>query len=954
MPYPIRTAVIHPSEPTLSVSLIFGGPVSVDSIWSISSNISFYNQGWGDPEEALLLFRRFTVGPSWSFVGLQDADFGRWNLGPAGDPSGFVALGLAMTVASGTAFNVLSASQLSANSITFDTEAYQYASFAGGEHSDSMPAAISYELVFAESISTPGGVCNGHPAPDSTPESPAALIFSNFHDPDWPGNPGADTYYFCAYRLTPDGTVTMEGTCGYGADGIGQDWFLRQGSEFHSFGYGFDLITFEEYWIVSRFTIGLFAHAFASTTWDFENFKAQIDDAWINSNYLDPVAAGYNLRLRATYHGWLLEYLDAASVKRAILISPDWATYQNVEFVGGDTETQAMLAAWAASATDGDLGGPHFATDAAGLWYMAYGPSASAQFAYEGEAATCLIDLGDIVRHVSMMAGIDLAEVDASALTQCVAGYSATQGPAKDWLAPLLDVYDADCRPHDFGIEFLRRGSVPARTISSEYFVREKAEDAAYVLKINNDTDLPRRVFLNFADLEAEQQPNAAVSQRTLDAVDSRRELSIDVTTLALAPDDAKPMADRFLRRIWFCRESAEFSLTAIESELENGDVVTLDLDGDQFIMKATKMVFRANGAIDTEWELDDPALAGLNSAPGAVQLGRPVPVIFAPGLTQGFMLDIPLLADAHDQTAPFIYLTAGPANQTDAWAGADILHSDSGEAGDFEAGWDAVASSEGCSWGTCSEALPAPASPYVIDTGPGIEVVMGFGDLASISEEAMLEDRTANLAAIRSGEGWEIVQFQSAVLTGVATYQVSGFIHGVQGTEQFMDGHAVGDSFVLLDQAKRHSLGIGEVGLTDYYLPISAGRDESSGTEIAVEFEAAAHRPLSPVQLELEYDAGSGSWFIRWTRRSRIGGATLNGSDVPLGESAEVYRTRIDGGSGDPERIIETTEAEAEWTQAMQVEDFGVPQAAISGSVCQRSPSLGLDGFESFFSAAA
>jgi hypothetical protein len=68
------------------------------------------------------------------------------------------------------------------------------------------------------------------------------------------------------------------------------------------------------------------------------------------------------------------------------------------------------------------------------------------------------VTLRSIVENISERVGIADADLDATDLTQVVNGFSWTQAQAKQILSPLLELYDADGRPHDFGIQFLNRG----------------------------------------------------------------------------------------------------------------------------------------------------------------------------------------------------------------------------------------------------------------------------------------------------------------------------------------------------------------------------------------------------------------------------------------------------------------------------------------------------------------
>lgn len=553
----------------------------------------------------------------------------------------------------------------------------------------------------------------------------------------------------------------------------------------------------------------------------------------------------------------------------------------------------------------------------------------------------------NVGNRVSLVAGTD---IDAADLTQTVPGYSWSQGPAKEIIAPLLEIYDSDARPHDFQVEFLQRGNAAISTLATEYFVRQ-GDDVRYQVRITNDTDLPQRLFLNFADIDHDQQVNSAMSQRTTVAVDSKREMSLDMTSLALDKDTAQQLAERLMRRRWFAREITDFKLSALNLSLEPADVHTLELDGSEIISKAEKVKIGANGVIDTEWVRDHPLINVLSGSEGADMSGRVPAVVLTPGLTKGFVFDVPIFTDSQDSTNPFLYVAAAPYSDDVSWFGADFLHSDSGGADSYSAGWDAIEVGDAVTWGYCSTAL-GDAVHDVVDEGTALTVVMKYGTLTSITETEMLEDASLNLALVGSEtNGWEIIQFQTATLTGTDTYDLSNIIRGARGTEDYIDSHAIGDSFILIsNMIKTHSLGASEIGDTDYYKPISQGRDESTGFPFSVAFSAANLKPYSPAHVELERDSGTLDWEITWIRRTRLGAASIDGQDVPLGETSESYKVQIMNGSDVVRTITSTTET-ATYTQAQQVTDFGSAQATLSVRVLQVSPTLAIDGF---YTAAA
>jgi hypothetical protein len=76
-----------------------------------------------------------------------------------------------------------------------------------------------------------------------------------------------------------------------------------------------------------------------------------------------------------------------------------------------------------------------------------------------------------------------------------------------------------------------------------------------------------------------------------------------------------------------------------------------------------------------------------------------------------------------------------------------------------------------------------------------------------------------------------------------------------------------------------------------------------------AVPVTGESLRPPSPVALKA-LSTGVGGLAITWTRRSRAGWSWVDGVDVPLGESRELYRLVLSGSAGSIE--IEADEPEA------------------------------------------
>lgn len=563
------------------------------------------------------------------------------------------------------------------------------------------------------------------------------------------------------------------------------------------------------------------------------------------------------------------------------------------------------------------------------------------------------ITLGDVIRYFSVLVGlIEGVEFDVSDTEDIpVTGCHFTQGPVKSFIGPLCDLYDVDCRMHDFLVEFIKRDREAVGFIETSQMVRN-GDEPLYETWMIAESDVARRLFLTFTDPQADFQPNTAVAQRNLGAVDSLKELPIDMRSTVLYRDDAKQRTEQMLRRFWYGRLQSKFSYSYVDIAYECGDKINVDFDGEIVTLKIVKLTLTAGYVIDLELERDSPSLSNLSNSRGAEAVGHPPSVILIVGPTQGFILDIPQPFDAFEQSQPYILIAAAPVDQDDFWAGADIGFSTTGATDDFVAGFDGVTASDAATWGTVEGVLPGDVMPHIVDWGSELIISVQNGALLPSTEDGVIADRSVNLALI----GDELVQFIDPELINYEadtyTYRVRGFLRAVQGTEWAMDSHVAGEQFLLLDTVHRHTVAASEIGVTRYYQATSIGQGATTGDITSRHFTAAAHRPLSPVATEVEYDEASGSHFVRWMRRSRVNGS-LNGSDLPLGESYEEYKVTLQIDSG-IERTELVTEAEFEYTSAMKVEDGIAVDSFIFGTVAQRSPSLNLDGYPADFASVS
>lgn len=566
----------------------------------------------------------------------------------------------------------------------------------------------------------------------------------------------------------------------------------------------------------------------------------------------DPPQLSQNSPERRTFWDGLSEYsLEDGSLIRA-LDKSNWSEMLSVERTAYDPLNQA-------------------------LWTKPSAASGIVTILYLDRVGSNGVTLQTVVESVADWCGIT---VDASALDQTVLGYSVTQGSGKDMISPLLDIHDSDARPHDFTIEFVKRGNASTGAVLTRDFVRD-GDEARYTVSITQDTDLPRRITLNFADVGKDQQTNTVISQRPLDAVDSVREQTLDLTTYVSTPAEAQQLTDRYFRRVWNARETVTNSLTAQELVLEPGDVRTLSLDGVERNVRCTKVTL-SGGRLNCEWVRDFPSLTLTGSGTGADMDGREPETIYVPAPTKGFVLDIPLVRDSDNSLNPLIYYAAG--KYVGSWPGAVVY--ENGVA------WNTVDSSSGATWGYATDTLPN-ANPWLWDRSNSVNIKL-FGDSLSSATEAEIDaDPTINMAYL----GGELVNFATAILESDGTYTLRGLKRGRRGTEGRCGTHAAGDEFVLVTSLHASTEGLSDVGTELDFQAASLGRDPSASPVIAVDFVGNSLRPYAPARVKWTTDGTD--MFGEIIRRTRVGGAWVGGTTIPMSENSEAYSVDVLDGGG-------------------------------------------------------
>jgi len=126
------------------------------------------------------------------------------------------------------------------------------------------------------------------------------------------------------------------------------------------------------------------------------------------------------------------------------------------------------------------------------------------------------------------------------------------------------------------------------------------------------------------------------------------------------------------------------------------------------------------------------------------------------------------------------------------------------------------------------------PGAPGFDDTGT-VDITLhdASHSLESINDAGLANGM--NKAALRSGDLWEIFQFQTATLVAPGQYQLSNLLRGVDGTGDYIAGHEVGDDFVLLSSVINVDAPQSELNRPYLYKAVTSGSTLASAS--AVEF---------------------------------------------------------------------------------------------------------------------
>jgi len=402
-------------------------------------------------------------------------------------------------------------------------------------------------------------------------------------------------------------------------------------------------------------------------------------------------------------------------------------------------------------------------------------------------------------------------------------------------------------------------------------------------------------------------------------------ELSVQLP-IVLTDDEAAQIAEKLLYRAWTEREQFELSLGMKYAQLDAGDVLQVDVDGNVHIMRIASTDFSIPGLIQIKAVADRASVYTSSVTGGAASYPSQTLVII--GGTIFEVLDLPALRDADLASAGYYVAMYG---ELASWTGGLLYKSvDAGSSYD-------VVTSKAVEniMGATTNVLPDISHlGWDLESTVNVLIADGKGLSSNTVDNILLAE--ANRAVI----GDEIIAFTTATLEGNGSYTLSGLLRGLAGTEWAMSTHTTSDRFVLLDaNIARIESTSGRMGATTRFKAVSSGaylEDIEAFEEVT--FDNLNLKPWSVAQINGSRD-GSNNLTINWVRRSRRIAAML--WTPVLEEASEAYLIHIMNGAATV-RILNASTNTVDYTASQQTLDGLTPGDPVTIKIYQVSESVG------------
>lgn len=505
-------------------------------------------------------------------------------------------------------------------------------------------------------------------------------------------------------------------------------------------------------------------------------------------------------------------------------------------------------------------------------------------------------NLAPYVQAIMERAGLESSEIDVSALNaDTIWGYYwSNPAPARDILAPLATKYLFDQVESDATIKTIKRGGTPLLTISeNELGIVDSDTNDVLQSTTTQEVELPAKVTVQYADRERDYQSNAQTVKRPSNPVATM--LSDNQVTLqspiAQTATEAKRTSEVLLYSAWQERTGYQLAPSNRYMYLDPTDVVTIELDDLQVDIRIAKQFIGADFSL--QWE--GVGTDGASYTSTTTGDGGQIPINTLPTIVPSklFVLDLPMLKDTEAQTndKTYDYIAIVSQERTGFRGAFGYTSTDGGDT--YE---QVYQTGNAAAWGSLQTQLP-DENIYSVDYSYSVIIVTrsGSDQIQSCTYEELLNG--ANALAVQASNGeWEIIQFLTATPSvDTNSYELTGILRGVRGTDWLVGMHNAGDTFIMLSSSVTGKLSfpIAEVDDSRLWKAVSYGQIIDSVEGEPFTTRGNEWRPWMPA--EWQASISTGGIDISWERRTRYNGGLTDGTGtVPLNEGAEAYEVEI------------------------------------------------------------
>lgn len=481
------------------------------------------------------------------------------------------------------------------------------------------------------------------------------------------------------------------------------------------------------------------------------------------------------------------------------------------------------------------------------------------------------VSLSSIVSDINTRAGLNLADIDTTNLTQAVEGYVVTRPmTGRGAIEPLQKAFFFDGSEVNNKLTYVNRGGAVVATIPEvDLGAGPYGQDVdLYTHNRQQDSELPSEVVVDYIDLNRSYEEGSQRARR----INSPQENVIKISLpIVMTANYGKEIANVLLYNAHTERDKFSISVTNEYIDLNPTDVISFTVDGETRKARITKINY--GDTIQLELLAEDSTVYSAESVAGESENSTQLPGLDGP--TKLYLLDIPMLRNQDNDSGMY----AAGSGYFSGWTGATIFKSlDSGTS---YSPVNAILAAS--TMGQSTTILPS-ASHTTFDRASTVTVNLTSGTLSSSTEGLVIQG--ANFAIL----GSEIIQFVNATDNGDNTYTLDTLLRGRRGTDWAVGTHVFNEQFSLLRENILERVGA-IVNTERYYKAASFGTYLEEAAPQVKTNAGISQKPFSVKYISGTRD-GSNNLTITWTRRSRYIGSPL--WNPPVFESSQLYSIEI------------------------------------------------------------